>query len=83
MNLLVYAAVGCAEWWLSLRRTWACAHGQTFQLVSITFIENLLGLWVLSTFIRANDWWLAVAYSTGGALGAYLVAIQTRMPKSQ
>jgi hypothetical protein len=40
------------------------------------FIENILGLWVLSTFIQKNDWFIAISYSIGGALGAYLVSRQ-------
>lgn len=77
MSLLVvftYLVVGCAEWWLALQRTLACARGQRARLVSLVFVENLLGLWVLSVFVRSNDWWVALAYSAGGAVGAYLVA---------
>ena len=78
MNLLLtsllYVAVGCGEWWIALRRTLACARGETTILVSLVFIENLVGLWVLSNFIRNNDWLIAFVYSAGGALGAYIVA---------
>lgn len=79
MNLLpamiLYLAVGCGEWYLALRRTLACARGEKVILVSIVFIENLLGLWVLSSFIRTNNWILALSYSTGAAAGALIMAL--------
>ncbi len=79
MNLLptmiLYLAVGCGEWYLALRRTLACARGEKTVLVCIVFIENLLGLWVLSSFIRTNNWLLAVSYSAGASAGALLVAM--------
>ncbi len=79
MNLLptmiLYLAVGCGEWYLALRRTLACARGEKTVLVCIVFIENLLGLWVLSSFIRTNNWLLAVCYSAGASAGALLVSM--------
>jgi len=42
----------------------------------IVFIENLLGLWVLSNFIKNDDWYIAICYSIGGALGALVIAIR-------
>jgi len=79
MNLLptmiLYLAVGCGEWYLALRRTLACARGEKTILVCIVFIENLLGLWVLSNFVRTNNWLLAVCYSAGASAGALLVAM--------
>ena len=79
MNLLpamiLYLAVGCGEWYLALRRTLACARGEKTVLVCIVFIENLLGLWVLSSFIRTNNWLLAVSYSAGSSAGALLVSM--------
>lgn len=82
MNLLltiaVYLAVGCGEWYLALRRTLACARGEKTILVSIVFIENLLGLWVLSNFIRTNNWFLALSYSFGAALGALLIVMKPK-----
>ena len=81
MNLLpamiLYLSVGCGEWYLALRRTLACARGEKILLVSIVFIENLLGLWVLSNFIRTNNWFLALSYSAGGAVGALIIAMRT------
>jgi hypothetical protein len=76
LNLCLYLAVGCSEWYLALRRTLACTRGEKTVLVSIVFIENILGLWVLSNFIRTNDWTLALSYSAGGALGALLVTLR-------
>jgi hypothetical protein len=79
MNLLLamilYLTVGCGEWYLALRRTLACARGEKALLVCIVFIENLLGLWVLSNFIRTNNWLLAVCYSAGASAGALIVAL--------
>ena len=72
-----YTVVGLAEWYLSLRRTLACARGERAILISIVFIENILGLWVLSNFIQKNDWFIAISYSVGGALGAYIVSLQS------
>ncbi|HON90477.1 MAG TPA: hypothetical protein PK373_02070 [Sedimentisphaerales bacterium] len=80
MNLLptmiLYLSVGCGEWYLALRRTLACARGEKTLLVCIVFIENLLGLWVLSNFIRTNNWFLAFSYSAGAAAGALIVAMR-------
>ena len=80
MNLLLamilYLTVGCGEWYLALRRTLACARGERTVLVCIVFIENLLGLWVLSNFIRTNNWFLAFSYSAGAAAGALIVAMK-------
>jgi len=81
MNLLpamiLYLAVGCGEWYLALRRTLACARGEKTVLVSIVFIENLLGLWVLSNFIRTNNWLLALSYATGAAAGALIMTFNS------
>jgi hypothetical protein len=81
MNLLpamiLYLAVGCGEWYLALRRTLACARGEKVVLVSIVFIENLLGLWVLSNFVRTNNWLLALSYAAGGSAGALIVAMNS------
>ncbi len=43
-------------------------------MVGIVFIENLLGLWVLSNFVRTNNWFLALSYASGASLGALIVA---------
>jgi hypothetical protein len=73
--MLLYLTVGCGEWYLALRRTLACTRGEKTVLIGIVFIENLLGLWVLSNFIRTNNWLLAVCYSAGGSAGALIVAM--------
>ena len=76
LNILLYAVIGCGEWYLALRRTLACARGEKVQLVCLVFIENILGLWVLSTFIRNSDWLMAVCYASGSALGALIVTVR-------
>jgi hypothetical protein len=76
-SMLLYLAIGCGEWYLALRRTLACARGEKTVLVCIVFIENLLGLWVLSSFIRSNNWLVAVVYSAGASAGALLVAMNS------
>lgn len=78
LNLLMYFAVGFGEWALAIRRTSACANGETSILVLIVFIENLVGLWVLSSFIRSNDWYIAIVYSVGGALGSLMVSLMNK-----
>lgn len=73
-NLVLYAGIGCLEWYLALRRTLACARGEKATLVSLVFAENLLGLFVLVNFIKESDWFIAIVYSVGAALGALLVS---------
>lgn len=77
-NLLLYAGVGCLEWYLALRRTLACARGEKSLLVALVFMENILGLWVLANFIQSADWLIAIVYSCGAALGALLVSDKQR-----
>jgi len=76
LDVLMYVAVGFGEWYLALRRTLACARGEKVLLVGIVFIENLLGLWVLSNFVRSNNWALAFCYAGGASLGALFVALR-------
>ncbi len=73
LKLLIYAVVGSSEWYLALRRTLACARGERSLMVTIVFLENILGLWVLANFVRESDWAVAISYSVGGALGALLI----------
>lgn len=75
MNLLLYTLyplVGVVEWYLALRRTLACVRRERSVLVTIVFIENLLGLAVLQNFITSGNWLIAIFYSLGAALGALL-----------
>jgi hypothetical protein len=74
-GMLLYLTVGCGEWYLALRRTLACARGEKAVLVTIVFIENLLGLWVLSNFVRTNNWLLALSYATGASAGALIMTL--------
>jgi hypothetical protein len=83
LSIVVYLIVGCGEWYLALRRTLACARGEKVLLVSIVFIENLLGLWVLSNFVRTNNWFLALSYSAGASAGALIVAMRTQSQTAQ
>lgn len=76
-SMLLYLVVGCGEWYLALRRTLACARGEKAILVSIVFVENLLGLWVLSNFIRTNNWLLAFSYAAGASAGALIIAVKS------
>jgi hypothetical protein len=78
LSMAIYVLVGCGEWYLALRRTLACARGEKVLLVSIVFIENLLGLWVLSNFIRTNNWGLALCYSAGASAGALIIAMNSQ-----
>jgi hypothetical protein len=79
LTMMIYLIVGCGEWYLALRRTLACARGEKVLLVTLVFIENLLGLWVLSNFIRTNNWTLALCYSAGASAGALIVAMNTQV----
>ena len=81
LKLLIYAVVGSSEWYLALRRTLACARGERSLMVTIVFLENILGLWVLANFVRESDWAVAISYSVGGALGALLV--NTKKPAAE
>jgi hypothetical protein len=80
--VIIYLAIGCGEWYIALRRTLACARGERTTLVTLVFIENLLALFVLSTFIRDNNWFIAIAYAVGGSLGALLVDCKAPQAKT-
>ena len=71
-------AIGAAEWFLALARTVACIQRRPALVCGIVFIENLVGLLVLSIFIRENDWVIALAYSAGAALGSVLPLIHMK-----
>jgi hypothetical protein len=72
LHIIIYLIVGIAEWWLALRRTLACVKQEKGLLMTIVFVENLVGLMVLQNFISSGDWLIAVSYSIGGSLGAFL-----------
>ena len=72
--LCFYAFIGCLEWYLALRRTLACARGERCLLVILVFVENSVGFFVLQSFVRSNDWGMALVYSAGGALGALMIS---------
>lgn len=75
---LAYFAVGVFEWLLATGRTLACIRGMTTIVCSIVFIENLVGLLVLSTFIRSDNWVIALAYSAGAAIGSAAPLLRSR-----
>lgn len=71
--LFVYLLVGFVEWWIALRRQVAVIREERLLLCTLVFTENLLALVVLATFARTGNYWLAIVYSVGGALGALSV----------
>ena len=81
LTSLLYVAVGCVEWYLATRRALAVVRGETATLCTITFVENLLGLFVLSNFIKTGSWIIAIAYSLGGSLGCFCVMESGRKKK--
>lgn len=79
----LYLLVGFVEWFLALRRIRACADGEKGLLVLLVFVENLLGLVVLVSLVRSNDWVVAVVYSLGAALGAITVDCKKKDTESE
>jgi uncharacterized protein YebE (UPF0316 family) len=77
---LLYLAIGCFEWFLALRRTLALVRNQRMLATSIVFIENLVGLLVLSRFVKNDDWVIAVVYAIGSSLGTLLSFKFTKNP---
>jgi lipid-A-disaccharide synthase-like uncharacterized protein len=72
LTYLLYLVIGCAEWYLALRRTLASIKKDKITVPIIVFIENVLGLLVLSRFIKNDDWIIAVVYALGAALGSLI-----------
>lgn len=70
-NLLVFG-IGLLEWLLATTRTIAIIKKKACLVVSIVFLENILSLAVLSFFIKTGDWWIAISYAAGAALGSLL-----------
>lgn len=81
-QLLLYAAVGCLEWFLALRRTLACARGERWLMAFLVLVENLVAFFVLSAFIEKRDWLVVMFYSVGGALGSLLVGVKKKEKSS-
>ena len=73
LTSLLYVGVGCLEWFLALRRTLAVSNGETTLLCVLVFVENIVGLFVLSNFVQTGNWMIAISYSLGGSLGALSV----------
>ena len=72
MSLLVVFGIGVLEWVLATTRTIALIKKKVWIVASICFSENLLALGVLSFFVKSGDWWIAISYSAGAALGSLL-----------
>ena len=68
----LYFIIGAAEWFLALVRTLAIIKRRPVVVACTLFVENMLGLLILSQFILQNDWCIAVAYSVGAAFGGML-----------
>lgn len=82
MNLLAYVgyfAVGLIEWALALTRTLACLRNRPIVVCVTVFIENFLGLIVLCSFVRTDNWLLALAYSVGASTGSMLPYLKPRL----
>jgi hypothetical protein len=82
LNLLLYSAVGLAEWWLALGRTLACTRREPVTVGLLVCIENLLGFWVVSNFIKKDDWLIVVAYTLGASFGAVLATLRRPPPRT-
>lgn len=70
MNPLLYVLIGAVEWCLALLRTRAVIDNSRYRAAGIIFVEQVLGLWVLSRLVVSYDWRAVLAYAAGGAIGA-------------
>jgi len=75
--------VGLLEWGLAIRRTIAIARSEAILACCIVFTENLLGLLVLSMFIKQDSWAIACSYSLGAALGTLVVILRSKMVEKE
>lgn len=78
MNPLLYVLIGAVEWGLALLRTGAVIDGRRWRAAGIVFVEQCLGLWVLSRLVVSLDWPAVLAYAAGGAIGA-IVSVRNGM----
>jgi hypothetical protein len=53
-------------------------RGEKILLTSIVFVENLLGLFVLSSFVERRDYLIAICYALGSAFGALFASYCTK-----
>jgi hypothetical protein len=67
--------VACLAAYLGVR-----ARGHASSALHLS--KNAMGLWVLRSFIQINDWWIAVAYCGGSALGALIVSFTPKPASS-
>jgi len=73
-TILMYLAVGFAEWAIALQRTKYVAQERRVPLILIVFVENVLNLFVLQRLVSSNDWYIIIAYSAGASIGALMVS---------
>lgn len=70
MNLLLYFAIGFAEWILAMVRTALFVRGRTLLVGWFVMFEILLGLYVVKIYVTEDNLNVAVAYSLGGGMGS-------------
>lgn len=71
--VVLYFALGFAEWYLATIRTWAIAQKRALQAAAIAFLEECLGIFVFVYVIFNKDqWWLLIFGVFGGAVGVYI-----------
>jgi lipid-A-disaccharide synthase-like uncharacterized protein len=68
----LYFAVGATEWVLACWRCLALLRKKKALLLSLVFVEQILGLLVLSQFVRQNDWVIAIVYAVGASFGSLI-----------
>lgn len=71
--VVLYFALGFAEWFAATKRTWAIAQHRALQASAIAFLEECLAVFVFVYVIFNKDqWWLLVFGTLGGAVGVYI-----------
>jgi hypothetical protein len=71
MNLLIlFFFIGVMEWGLATQRQWSVSRGHANIAWIIGLLENMLSFWVMFQVVQnVDNWWMALSYSLGGALG--------------
>ena len=73
MRIFLFALIGLGEWFIASQRMSLIACGEGKKAALVVFLENLLGFFILTQFIKSLDnWWLASAYSVGAGLGTLI-----------
>lgn len=81
--LLLYASIGCVEWALALTRTIFTIRGNYILVPLTVFLETFVAMLVFKNFINTGDWWIALSYSIGSALGSLIPMVCTRKKGTQ